>query len=66
VFSVMTGKAVALIASAPSGSTFEGLSADSSGHILLGLVNSGSGEDVQVRGGGLVVVSREAPTDAQW
>jgi Tol biopolymer transport system component len=67
VFSVVNGKVVALIAAAPPDSTFQGLSADSSGrHILLGLVNSGSSEDVQVQGGQLVAVSREAPTDAQW
>jgi WD40 repeat protein len=67
VFNVVTGKAVALIAAAPPGSTFQGLSADSSGqHILLGLVNFGSAEDVQVENGRLVVVSRGAPTDAQW
>ena len=67
VFNVVTRKAVALIAAAPSGSTFQGLSVDSSGqHILLGLVNSGNAEDVQVRDGLLVVLSREAPTDAQW
>ncbi len=41
VFNVVTRKAVALIAAAPPGSTFQGLSVDSSGqHILLGLVNS--------------------------
>jgi hypothetical protein len=67
VFNVGTGKAMALIAAAPTGSTFQGLSADPSGpHILLGLVNSGAAEDVQVQDGRLVVVSREAPTDAQW
>jgi Tol biopolymer transport system component len=67
VFNVVTGKAAALIAAAPPWSTFQGLSVDSSGqHILLGLVNSGSAEDVQVQDGRLVTVSREAPTDAQW
>jgi hypothetical protein len=67
VFDVGTGKAVALIAAAPPGSSFKGLSADSSGqHILLGLVNSASAEDVQVEDGRLLTVSRDAPTDAQW
>jgi hypothetical protein len=66
-FNVVTGKAVALIAAAPPASTFQGLSADSSGqHILLGLVNPGRAEDVQVEDGRLVTVSRDAPTDAQW
>jgi hypothetical protein len=67
VFNVVTGKAVALIAAAPPGSTFQGLSVDSSGqHFLLGLVNPGSAEDVQIEEGRLVPVSREAPTGAQW
>jgi dipeptidyl aminopeptidase/acylaminoacyl peptidase len=67
VFDIATGTAVALIATAPTGSSFQGLSADSSGqHILLGLANSGSAENVQVEGGRLVIVSRRAPTDAQW
>ena len=60
VFNVETGKAVALIAAAPPGSTFQGLSVDSSGqHILLGLVNSGSAEDVQVQDGLLLVVKKK-------
>jgi dipeptidyl aminopeptidase/acylaminoacyl peptidase len=67
VFDIGTGKAVALIVAAPPGSSFQGLSADSSGqHVLLGLVSSGSAEDVQVEGRRLVAVSRDAPTDAQW
>jgi len=66
-FNVGTGRALALIAAAPPGSSFQGLSADSSGqHILLGLVNSVSAEDVQVEDGRLLTVSRDAPTDAQW
>jgi Tol biopolymer transport system component len=67
VFNVGTGRAVAVIAAAPPGSSFQGLSADSSRqHILLGLVNSASAEGVQVEDGRLLTVSRDAPTDAQW
>ena len=67
VFNVVTGKAIALIANAPPGGAFQGLSIDSSGQrFLLGLVSSGRAEDVQVQDGQLVAVSHEAPTDAQW
>jgi hypothetical protein len=69
VFNIATGNPVALIASAPHGSTFQGLSLDASGeHFLLGLVRNfpSSATNVQVVRGRLVVISREAPTDAEW
>jgi hypothetical protein len=69
VFNVATGNPVALIASAPDGSIFQGLSLDASGqHFLLGLVASfpASATNVQVARGRLVVISHEAPTDAEW
>jgi hypothetical protein len=69
VFSVTTGNPVALIAMAPRGSTFQGLSLDPSGqHFLLGLVSSypAGATSVQVVSGRLVAISHEAPTDAEW
>jgi hypothetical protein len=67
VFSTATRRPVALIASAPQGSTFQGLSIDSSGqHILLGVANAMGAEDVQVESGRLVAVGQHPPTDAQW
>ncbi len=69
VFNINTGRPVALIATAPSGSLFQGLSIDSTGqHVLLGIVNrSPAGAvDAQVEKGRLVTVSHKAPTDAQW
>jgi hypothetical protein len=67
VFSIATGRPVALIAAAPPGSNFQGLSIDSSGqHILLGVVNPTGAENVQVEAGRLIAVGHEAPTDAQW
>ena len=71
VFNLKKGKPEALIATAPSGAFFRGLSIDSSGqHILLGLNGQlhgfPNGEDVRVEHGRLVMVSHQAPTDAQW
>jgi hypothetical protein len=69
VFNTETGKPVSLIASAPRGSTFQGLSVDESGgHVLLGVVKSFpvSAMNAQVEGGRLVAVSKHSPTDAEW
>jgi hypothetical protein len=70
VFNIKNSKPVAIVASAPHGSTFQGLSVDESGqHILLGVAtrSPASAENVQVEGAGrLVTVSHRAPTDAQW
>ena len=69
VFSTETDKPVSLIASAPRGSTFQGLSVDESGrHILLGVVSSfpASATNTQVESGRLVTVSKHSPTDAEW
>lgn len=69
VFNINTGRPVALIATAPSRSFFQGLSIDSTGqHVLLGIVNSSpaGAEDAQVEKGRLVTVSHKAPTDAEW
>ncbi len=69
VFNINAGRPVALIATAPPGSLFQGLSIDSSGqHVLLGIVNRSpaGAEDAQVEKGRLVTVSHGAPTDAQW
>jgi hypothetical protein len=69
VFNTETGKQVSLIASAPQGSTFQGLSVDESGgHILLGVVSSfpASATNTQVESGRLVTVSKHSPTDAEW
>jgi hypothetical protein len=69
VFNTETGKPVSLIASAPRGSTFQGLSVDESGgHILLGVVSSDgtSATNTQVEMGRLVTVSNHSPTGAEW
>lgn len=69
VFNINAGEPVALIATAPPGSLFQGLSIDSTGqHVLLGIVNRSpaGAEDAKVEKGRLVTVSHEAPSDAQW
>jgi hypothetical protein len=70
VFNITSSNPVAIIASAPHGSTFQGMSVDVSGqHILLGVATRfpASAENVQVEAAGrLVTVSQHAPTDAQW
>ncbi len=69
VFNAVTGKAVAVVASAPHGATFQGLSVDASGqHILLGVVTSvpPGAHNMQLKSGRLVTVSGHAPTDAEW
>jgi hypothetical protein len=68
-FNATTGKPVGLIASAPEGGTFQGLSVDASGqNILLGVVSSSvsGAELVRVDGRRLVAVSQNALTDAEW
>jgi hypothetical protein len=68
-FNTATGKAVGLIASAPEGDIFQGLSVDATGqNILLGVVSrSGSGAElVRVDGRRLIAVSQNAITDAEW
>lgn len=69
VFNVVTGKPVAIVASAPQGTTFQGLSVDASGqHILLGVVTDFplGAHNMQLESGHLVAVGGNAPTDAQW
>lgn len=69
VFSVVTGKPVAILASAPQGTTFQGLSVDVSGqHVLLGVVTNlpPGAHNMQLESGHLVAVGGSAPTDAQW
>jgi WD40 repeat protein len=68
-FDIATGKPSALIASAPRGSTFQGVSVDDSGqHLLLGMVTDvpAGAQNVQVVNRRLVTVSRDAVTDAEW
>jgi hypothetical protein len=69
VFNVFTGKPVAVVASAPPGATFQGLSVDASGqHVLLGVVTNfpPGTHNKQLERGHLVVVGGDAPTGAQW
>jgi Tol biopolymer transport system component len=68
-FDTATGKPSALIALAPPGSTFQGLSVDDSGqHLLLGIVKDvpAGAQNVQVVNRRLVTVSRDGVTDAEW
>jgi hypothetical protein len=66
-FDVATGKPQGLMAVAPKGSEFQGLSIDRSGqHVLLGLVGPAGGGNVELRGGRLFELSGHAPTDAEW
>lgn len=69
VFNAATGKPTAVVASAPHGASFQGLSVDASGqHILLGVVTSfpSVARNMQLENGLLVTVSQHAPTEAQW
>jgi hypothetical protein len=69
VFNVFTGKSAAIIASAPQGTTFQGLSVDASGqHFLIGVVTDfpQGAHNMQLESGHLVAVGGNAPTDAQW
>ena len=69
VVNVFTGKPVAIVASAPQGTTFQGLSVDASGqHVLLGVVTNfpPGAHNMQLESGNLVAVGGIAPTDAQW
>ena len=69
VFNAGTGKPTAVVASAPHGASFQGISVDASGqHILLGVVTSfpPAARDMQLENGRLVTVSQHAPTDAEW
>jgi hypothetical protein len=69
VFNTATGKPSAVVASAPHGSTFQGLSVDASGeHFLLGVVASfpPSAENMQLKNGRLVAIGQNAPTEAKW
>jgi hypothetical protein len=69
VFNVFTGKPVAIVASSPQGTTFQGLSVDASGqHVLLGVVTNfpPSAHNMQLESGRLVAVNGKSPTDAQW
>jgi hypothetical protein len=68
-FNVVTGKPVAVVASAPHGATFQGLSVDASGqHILLGVVTSSplGAHNMALKGKRLVPLRGQAPTDAEW
>src|ERR1700722_6441682 len=69
VFNIVTGKPVAIVAAAPRGTTFQGLSIDASGqHILLGVVTDFpvGAQIKQLESGRLVAVGGNAPTDAEW
>ena len=69
VFNAGTGKPTAVVASAPHGASFQGISVDASGqHILLGVVTSfpPAAQNMQLENGRLVTVSQHAPTDAEW
>jgi hypothetical protein len=67
-YDTATGEPVAVIAAAPAGATFQGLSVDASRtHLLVGVVRpSSTARIVQVDHGRLVTVSTSSPTDAQW
>ena len=69
VFNAATGKPTAVVASAPHGASFQGISVDASGqHILLGVVTSfpPTAQNMQLEKERLVTVSQHAPTDAEW
>jgi hypothetical protein len=69
VFNAATGKPTAVVASAPRGASFQGLSVDASGqHILLGVVTSfpPTAQNMQLENGRLVTVSHYVPTNAEW
>jgi hypothetical protein len=69
VYNVATGRPEAVIASAPQGSTFQGLSVDATGsHVLLGVVSKypEGAENAQVENGRLVEITKTSPTDAEW
>jgi hypothetical protein len=69
VFNAATGKPTAVVASAPHGASFQGISVDVSGqHILLGVVTSfpPTAQNMQLEDGRLVSVSQHAPTEAEW
>jgi hypothetical protein len=68
-FNTKTGRPVSVIATAPIGAVFQGLSVDASGtDVLLGFVprSASSAELVRLDGRRKVVVSRHAITDAEW
>lgn len=69
VFNATTGKPTAVVASAPHGASFQGLSVDATGqHILLGVVTRfpPTAQNVRLEKGRLVTVSKHAPTDGEW
>ncbi|HXC77317.1 MAG TPA: hypothetical protein VNU19_09720 [Candidatus Acidoferrum sp.] len=67
IYSAKTGHALALAAKAPQEANFQSLSIDPSGHVLVGLSPiNGSAETAFLNKGGLVTVSDQAPTGAQW
>ena len=66
---VFTGKPVAMVASAPPGATFQGLSVDASGqHVLFGVVTNfpPGAHNKQLQRGRLEAIGGNAPTGAQW
>ncbi len=67
VYDWATGRPVATVVTAPSGTTFESLSVDAAGHVLVGLVAPrGSAETALAVNGRLVTISTATPTGAQW
>jgi hypothetical protein len=69
VFNAATGKPISVVAAAPHGASFQGVSVDRSGqHFLLGVVNKfpPSAQNMQLEHGRLVALSHYVPTDAQW
>jgi hypothetical protein len=68
-FDASIGKQVGVLATAPAGARFQGLSIDGSGrYALLGIVRSDptGAELARIDGLKLVTVSRNSVTDAEW
>jgi hypothetical protein len=66
-YNTTTGRSVARVISAPSGTRFQSLSIDPSGHALVGLAStSGQATTAQIVHGHLVAVGGSVPTGAQW
>jgi hypothetical protein len=66
-YNTTTGRSVARVISAPSGTRFQSLSINPTGHALAGLVStSGQATTAQIVHGHLLTISGNVPTGAQW
>jgi hypothetical protein len=66
-FDASNGSQVAVLATAPNGARFQGLSLDASGrYALLGIVRGDGAELARIDGTRLITISRSTVTDAEW